>query len=171
MSQMGNVIICDDVDIGATTITDRARFSQTLIGKSTNISKLVQIGQNVTIREGCLAAAQTGIAIRTAILNFVVIGGQIGTAGHINIPDEIMIAGESSVASYKSKKGTQIGCRKQTWQSIYFSCSLESCVFIFHKSFRQFSTKINALLIIYFFTVCPREDTVLNKLGILCRRV
>ncbi|MDR0742072.1 MAG: UDP-3-O-(3-hydroxymyristoyl)glucosamine N-acyltransferase [Puniceicoccales bacterium] len=103
--QIGNVIIEDDVDIGANTTIDRARFSHTKIGKGTKIDNLVQIGHNVIIGSGCLIVAQTGIAGSTTIGNHVVIGGQVGIAGHLNIPDGVMIAGKSSVANYKPKMG------------------------------------------------------------------
>ncbi|MDR1457437.1 MAG: UDP-3-O-(3-hydroxymyristoyl)glucosamine N-acyltransferase [Puniceicoccales bacterium] len=103
--QIGNVIIGDDVDIGANTTIDRARFNHTKIGKGTKIDNLVQIGHNVIIGNGCLIAAQTGIAGSTTIGNHVVIGGQVGIAGHLNIPDGVMIAGKSSVANYKPKMG------------------------------------------------------------------
>ncbi|MDR1890637.1 MAG: UDP-3-O-(3-hydroxymyristoyl)glucosamine N-acyltransferase [Puniceicoccales bacterium] len=103
--QIGNVVIGDDVDIGANTTIDRARFSHTKIGKGTKIDNLVQIGHNVTIGEGCLIIAQTGISGSTTIGNHVIIGGQVGIAGHINIPDGVWIGGKSSVVSYKSKMG------------------------------------------------------------------
>ncbi|MDR1528118.1 MAG: UDP-3-O-(3-hydroxymyristoyl)glucosamine N-acyltransferase [Puniceicoccales bacterium] len=103
--QIGNVIIEDDVDVGANTTIDRARFSHTKIGKGTKIDNLVQIGHNVIIGNGCLITAQTGIAGSTIIGDYVVIGGQVGIAGHLNIPNGTMIAGKSSVASYKPKMG------------------------------------------------------------------
>jgi UDP-3-O-[3-hydroxymyristoyl] glucosamine N-acyltransferase len=100
--QLGNVIIGDDVEIGANATVDRARFSCTKIGRGTKIDNLVQIGHNVTIGDGCIIIAQTGISGSTTIGNHVVIGGQVGIAGHLHIPDGVMIAGKSSVASYKS---------------------------------------------------------------------
>jgi UDP-3-O-[3-hydroxymyristoyl] glucosamine N-acyltransferase len=103
--QIGNVIIGDDVDIGANSTIDRARFEHTVIGRGTKIDNLVQIGHNVIVGEGCLIVAQTGISGSTTIGNYVVIGGQVGVAGHITIPDGVMIAGKSSIPSYKDKYG------------------------------------------------------------------
>ena len=103
--QIGNVIIEDDVDIGANSTVDRARFGSTIIGNGTKVDNLVQIGHNVRIGHHCLIVSQTGISGSTTIGNYVVIGGQVGIAGHIEIPDGIMIAGKSSVASYHKKYG------------------------------------------------------------------
>jgi UDP-3-O-[3-hydroxymyristoyl] glucosamine N-acyltransferase len=103
--QIGNVVICDDVDIGANSTIDRARFEHTIIGRGTKIDNLVQIGHNVIIGEGCIIVAQTGISGSTVIGNHVIIGGQVGIVGHITIPDGVMIAGKSSVAGYKEKYG------------------------------------------------------------------
>jgi UDP-3-O-[3-hydroxymyristoyl] glucosamine N-acyltransferase len=103
--QMGNVVICDDVDIGANSTIDRARFEHTVVGRGTKIDNLVQIGHNVSIGEGCLIVAQTGISGSTTIGNYVVIGGQVGIAGHIAIPDGVMIAGKSAIPSYRPSEG------------------------------------------------------------------
>jgi UDP-3-O-[3-hydroxymyristoyl] glucosamine N-acyltransferase len=103
--QIGNVVVCDDVDIGANTTIDRSRFGHTIIGRGTKIDNLVQIGHNVVIGEWCIIVAQTGISGSTVIGNYVVIGGQVGIAGHITIPDGVMIAGKSAIPSYKSKNG------------------------------------------------------------------
>jgi UDP-3-O-[3-hydroxymyristoyl] glucosamine N-acyltransferase len=105
LPQIGNVVIGDDVDIGANTTIDRARFGHTRIGRGTKIDNLVQIGHNVVVGEHCLIAAQTGISGSTALGNHVALGGQVGIAGHIEIPDGIMVAGKSSVAGYHAKYG------------------------------------------------------------------
>ncbi|MDR1432758.1 MAG: UDP-3-O-(3-hydroxymyristoyl)glucosamine N-acyltransferase [Puniceicoccales bacterium] len=103
--QVGNVVIGDDVDIGANSTIDRARFGHTNIGRGTKIDNLVQIGHNVSVGDGCLIVSQTGISGSTTIGNYVIIGGQVGIAGHISIPDGIMIAGKSSVPGYKKRDG------------------------------------------------------------------
>ncbi|MDR3274365.1 MAG: UDP-3-O-(3-hydroxymyristoyl)glucosamine N-acyltransferase [Puniceicoccales bacterium] len=99
MPQIGNVIVEDDVEIGANTTIDRARFSSTRIGTGTKIDNLVQIGHNVVIGKHCLIVAQVGIAGSTTIGNHVVIGGQSGTVGHIHIGDNAMIAGQTGITS------------------------------------------------------------------------
>lgn len=96
--QVGNVITGDDVDIGANTTIDRARFGATIVGRGTKIDNLVQIGHNVRIGEGCLIVAQVGISGSTEVGNFVIIGGQAGLAGHLKVGDNARIAGQSGVA-------------------------------------------------------------------------
>lgn len=97
--QIGNVVIEDDVEIGANTTIDRARFGHTIIGRGTKIDNLVQIGHNVIIGRNCIIVSQTGIAGSTTIGNYVTIGGQVGVAGHLTIGDGSMVAGKSSVPS------------------------------------------------------------------------
>jgi len=96
--QIGRVIIGDDVEVGANTTIDRARFSETRIGKGTKIDNLVQIGHNVTIGEHCLIVAQVGISGSTAIEDRVVIGGQTGVVGHITIGEGAQIGAQSGVS-------------------------------------------------------------------------
>jgi UDP-3-O-[3-hydroxymyristoyl] glucosamine N-acyltransferase len=105
LPQIGNVIIEDDVDVGANTTIDRARFGNTVVGQGTKIDNLVQIAHNVTIGRGCIIVAQTGISGSTTIGNYAIIGGQVGIAGHVAIPDGIMIAGKAAVSSYKPGDG------------------------------------------------------------------
>lgn len=95
--QIGRVIIEDDVDIGANTTIDRARFDCTRIGAGTKIDNLVQIGHNVVIGKHCLIVAQVGISGSTIIEDHVVIGGQTGVAGHIRIGKKSTIGGMSGV--------------------------------------------------------------------------
>lgn len=99
LPQIGNVVIGDDVEIGANATIDRARFSSTRIGAGTKIDNLVQIGHNVTIGEHCLIVAQVGIAGSVTIGDRVVIGGQSGIVGHVHIGDGTMIAGQAGITS------------------------------------------------------------------------
>ncbi|MDR3144529.1 MAG: UDP-3-O-(3-hydroxymyristoyl)glucosamine N-acyltransferase [Puniceicoccales bacterium] len=105
MPQIGNVIIGDDVDIGANSTIDRARFGHTTVGNGTKIDNLVQIGHNVTIGSKCILVSQVGIAGSTAIGNNVIVGGQAGIAGHLHIPDGVQVAAKCGIASYKPKMG------------------------------------------------------------------
>ncbi|MDE6432486.1 MAG: UDP-3-O-(3-hydroxymyristoyl)glucosamine N-acyltransferase [Opitutales bacterium] len=95
--QIGNVVIEDDVEIGANTTIDRARFSSTVIGRGTKIDNLVQIGHNVHIGKCCLIVSQVGIAGSTTLEDYVVIGGQSGIAGHITIGARTMAGGQSGI--------------------------------------------------------------------------
>ncbi len=96
--QIGRVVLHDDVEIGANTTIDRARFSETIIGEGTKIDNLVQIGHNVVIGKHCMLCAQVGISGSTTIEDYVVIAGQAGLGGHITIGRGTKIAGGAGVA-------------------------------------------------------------------------
>jgi len=96
--QVGTVEIDDDVEIGANTTIDRARFDKTIIGRGTKIDNLVQLGHNVVIGANALIVAQAGISGSTILGNNVTIGGQAGTVGHINIGDQAVVTAQSGVA-------------------------------------------------------------------------
>jgi UDP-3-O-[3-hydroxymyristoyl] glucosamine N-acyltransferase len=95
--QIGNVVIHDDVEIGANVTIDRGALGPTTIGKGTKIDNLVQIAHNVTIGEHCLIIAQVGISGSTKLGNYVTVAGQAGIAGHLKIGDRVTIAGKSGI--------------------------------------------------------------------------
>jgi UDP-3-O-[3-hydroxymyristoyl] glucosamine N-acyltransferase len=95
--QIGNVVIGDDVEIGAGVTIDRGALSPTVIGKGTKIDNLVQLGHNVQIGEGCLLVSQVGIAGSAKLGNYVVIAGQAGVAGHLKIGNHVVIGAKSGV--------------------------------------------------------------------------
>ena len=95
--QVGTVVIGADVEIGANSTLDRARFSRTVVGEGTKIDNLVQVGHNVVIGRHCLVCAQAGISGSTTIEDFVIIGGQAGLAGHITIGRGAKIDGQTGV--------------------------------------------------------------------------
>ncbi|MEA2095250.1 MAG: UDP-3-O-(3-hydroxymyristoyl)glucosamine N-acyltransferase [Candidatus Cloacimonadota bacterium] len=95
--QVGNVIIEDDVEIGANSAIDRATLGSTIIGKGTKIDNLVQVGHNCQIDENSVLCAQTGLAGSTIIGKTVYIAGQVGVAGHLKIDDRAMIGAQSGV--------------------------------------------------------------------------
>ena len=95
--QIGRVIIENDVEIGANTAVDRARFNETRIGEGTKLDNLVQVAHNVVLGKHCLVAAQVGISGSTTLDDYVVIGGQAGVAGHLHIGAQTMIGGQSGV--------------------------------------------------------------------------
>jgi UDP-3-O-[3-hydroxymyristoyl] glucosamine N-acyltransferase len=96
--QLGIVQIDDEVEIGANTTIDRARFGRTWIQKGAKIDNLVQIAHNVVIGKNSVIAAQTGISGSTRIGEKVMIGGQVGVNGHIEIGDGTMISPKSGIA-------------------------------------------------------------------------
>lgn len=95
--QVGNVLIESDVEIGANSTLDRARFSQTIVGEGTKIDNLVQIAHNVVIGKHCLICAQVGISGSTTLADYVVLGGQAGLAGHLSIGKGCKVDGQSGV--------------------------------------------------------------------------
>jgi len=95
--QIGNVVIGDDVEIGAGVTVDRGALGPTIIGKGTKIDNLVQIAHNVEIGEGSLIIAQVGIAGSSKLGNYVVIAGQAGIAGHLKIGNKVTIGAKAGV--------------------------------------------------------------------------
>lgn len=97
--QVGNVVIEDDVEIGACSTIDRATTGSTLVKKGTKIDNLVHLAHNVSVGENCFFVAQTGIAGSTRIGNNVTFAGQSGCAGHITIGDYSVFAARSAPIS------------------------------------------------------------------------
>jgi UDP-3-O-[3-hydroxymyristoyl] glucosamine N-acyltransferase len=97
--QVGTVVVGDDVEIGANSTIDRARFSHTVIGEGTKIDNLVQIGHNVVIGRHCLICGQAGISGSTTLEDYVVLGGQVGLAGHIKLGRGAQVGAQSGVPS------------------------------------------------------------------------
>jgi UDP-3-O-[3-hydroxymyristoyl] glucosamine N-acyltransferase len=95
--QIGNVVLEDDVEVGANVTIDRAATGSTVIGKGTKIDNLAMIAHNVTIGENSIVIAQVGIGGSTEIGRGVNLGGQAGVAGHIKIGDGAAIAGQAGV--------------------------------------------------------------------------
>jgi UDP-3-O-[3-hydroxymyristoyl] glucosamine N-acyltransferase len=95
--QIGNVVIEDDVEIGANVTIDRARFDRTIIRKGTKIDNLVQIAHNVDVGENTIIVAQTGIAGSTTIGKNVILAGQSGVIGHVKIGDNAVVAARAGV--------------------------------------------------------------------------
>jgi UDP-3-O-[3-hydroxymyristoyl] glucosamine N-acyltransferase len=95
--QIGNVIIEDDVEIGANTTIDRATLGITLIRKGVKLDNHIQIAHNVEIGENTVIAAQTGIAGSTKIGSNCLIGGQVGVAGHLTIGNNVRVQAQSGI--------------------------------------------------------------------------
>lgn len=97
ISQIGNVVIGDNVEIGANTTVDRATMGSTVIHKGVKLDNLIQIGHNVEIGEHTVMAAQVGVAGSTKIGSHNQIGGQVGFAGHIKVGDNNKFGAQSGV--------------------------------------------------------------------------
>ncbi len=95
--QAGNVVIHDNVEIGANTTIDRATLGSTVIHSGVKIDNLVQLAHNVEIGENTVIAAQTGISGSTKIGKNCLIAGQVGIVGHLNIGDNVKIGAQSGI--------------------------------------------------------------------------
>lgn len=108
IQQLGNVVIEDDVEIGANTTVDRATMGSTLIRKGVKIDNLCQVAHNVEVGQDTVMAAMTGIAGSVKIGRHCIFGGQSGVAGHITIADDTTLAAQSGIIASVRKPGTTL---------------------------------------------------------------
>lgn len=108
IAQIGNVIIEDDVEIGANTTIDRATMGSTVIRKGVKLDNLIQVAHNVEIGANTVIAAQTGISGSTKIGKNCVIGGQVGIVGHIHIADGTRINAQSGLSKSVNNENTTL---------------------------------------------------------------
>jgi UDP-3-O-[3-hydroxymyristoyl] glucosamine N-acyltransferase len=106
--QIGNVLIEDNVEIGANTTIDRATIGSTIIRAGAKLDNLIQIAHNVEVGNDTVIAAQVGISGSTKIGNKVMIGGQAGFAGHLQIADGSRIGAQSGVGKSLKKPNSAI---------------------------------------------------------------
>jgi UDP-3-O-[3-hydroxymyristoyl] glucosamine N-acyltransferase len=107
--QVGIVEIQDDVEVGANTCIDRARFGRTVIGEGTKIDNLVQIAHNVRIGKHCLIVAQSGVAGSSKLGNYVTIAAQAGVAGHLELADQAILSAQSGLLKNITEPGVFMG--------------------------------------------------------------
>lgn len=105
IAQIGNVVIGDDVEVGANTAIDRATMGSTVIGKGVKIDNLVQIAHNVEVDAHTVIAGQAGISGSTKIGKNAVIGGQVGIAGHLNIANGSQLSAQTGINSSITEEG------------------------------------------------------------------
>lgn len=107
--QTGNVVVEDDVEIGANTVIDRATMGSTLVKKGVKLDNLIQVAHNVEIGENTVIAAQTGIAGSAKVGKNCMFGGQCGIAGHLTVGDGTKLGAQAgvqgSITSEQGKKG------------------------------------------------------------------
>ncbi len=106
---LGNVIIGDDVEIGANSCIDRARLHSTRIGRGTKIDNLVQVAHNVDVGEDNILVAHVGIAGSSSTGRWCVLAGRAGLSDHIKLCDKVVIAACSAVAKDITTPGTYVG--------------------------------------------------------------
>lgn len=95
--QLGNVVLEDDVEIGANTTVDRAVMGSTIIRKGVKLDNLIQVAHNTEIGENTVVAAQTGIAGSSKVGKSCMIGGQVGISGHLHIADNAQIGAQTGI--------------------------------------------------------------------------
>jgi UDP-3-O-[3-hydroxymyristoyl] glucosamine N-acyltransferase len=109
LEQLGDVIIEDDVEIGANTTIDRARFKSTIIGQGSKIDNLVMIAHGVRVGPNNLFVAQSGIAGSSSTGTQVILAGQTGVVGHVELGDGVVVAAKSGVSKSLKKRGYYSG--------------------------------------------------------------
>lgn len=107
--QIGNVIIEDDVEIGANTTIDRAMMGSTIVHKNVKVDNLVQIAHNVEVGESTFLCAQVGIAGSSKVGKHCILTGQVGVAGHIEVTDNCIFGAQTGVAGSVRKPGMYQG--------------------------------------------------------------
>jgi UDP-3-O-[3-hydroxymyristoyl] glucosamine N-acyltransferase len=106
--QIGNVIIENNVEIGANCAIDRATMGSTIIRNGVKLDNLIQIAHNAEVGEQSVMAAQTGISGSTKVGKRCMFGGQVGSAGHITIADNVKIGAQSGIANSIKQEGIAV---------------------------------------------------------------
>ena len=109
LPQIGNVIIEDDVEIGANTTVDRAMMGSTVVRRNAKIDNLVQVAHNVEVGESTFLCSQVGIAGSSKIGGHCILAGQVGVAGHIEVADNCVFGAQTGVAGSVRKAGMYQG--------------------------------------------------------------
>lgn len=110
VSQIGNVVIEDNVEIGSNTTIDRATMGSTIIRRGAKLDNLIQIAHNVEVGENTVIAAQTGVAGSTKIGRNCMFGGQVGVTGHVTVADGSRFAAQTGIAgAIKRENGVWMG--------------------------------------------------------------
>lgn len=106
--QIGNVVIEDDVEVGANSTIDRATLGSTLVKSGAKLDNLIQIAHNVEVGNNTVIAAQAGVSGSTKIGNNVMIGGQVGMVDHIQIADGVKIGAQSGITKSIKVPGSMV---------------------------------------------------------------
>lgn len=110
IAQIGNVVIEDNVEIGANTTVDRATMGSTRVKQGTKLDNLIQVAHNVEVGSNTVIAAQAGIAGSSKVGDNCMIGGQVGIAGHIAIGNKVNIGAQSGVPNNVAENSNILGC-------------------------------------------------------------
>lgn len=143
--QLGNVVIEDDVEIGANTTIDRAVMESTIIRKGAKLDNLIQIAHNVEIGENTGLAAQVGISGSTKIGKNCVFGGQVGLGGHIKIGDNVSLGAQSGVISNIESGKTLMGSPPIDVKNFFRSSLIFQKLPDIYRTVNQLQKEIEAL--------------------------
>jgi UDP-3-O-[3-hydroxymyristoyl] glucosamine N-acyltransferase len=113
--QVGNVVIEDDVEVGACSVINRARLGSTVIGRGSKLDHQVFVAHNVRMGQACLMIGQSGVAGSTTLGNGVILAGQAGVSGHLKVGDGAQIGGGSKVGTDVPPGARMIGYPAQHW--------------------------------------------------------
>lgn len=140
--QVGIVEIQDDVEVGANSCLDRARFGKTVIGEGTKIDNLVQIAHNVKIGKNCLIVAQSGVAGSSKLGDYVTIAAQAGVAGHLEIRDQAVLTAQSGLLKNITEPGVYMGTPARPMKSEQRKMALVSRLPKLRRELRELKKKL-----------------------------
>ena len=140
--QVGNVIIDNNVDIGANTVIDRATFESTVIGKGVKLDNLIQVAHNVKIGENTVIAAQTGISGSAIIGKNCRIAGQVGISGHLKIADKVTLGAKTGVLADINENEVKLGSPSMDRISFLKSYSIFRILPELNKKIKELEKKI-----------------------------
>lgn len=143
--QLGNVIIEDDVEIGANTVIDRAVMDATIIRSGVKLDNLIQIAHNVEIGENTAMAAQVGISGSTKVGKNCVLGGQVGLGGHITIGNNVSIGAQSGIISNIKPERNIIGSPAIDVRNFFKSSVLFSKLPDMYRTLNQLQKEMETL--------------------------
>ncbi len=143
--QLGNVVIGDNVEIGANTTIDRAVMNSTIIHSGVKLDNLIQIAHNVEIGENSAMAAQTGISGSTKVGRDCMIGGQVGLGGHLKIGDKVSIGAQSGIISNIEDGQSLIGTPAIELKKYFRSSILFSKLPEMYKTINQLQKELEDL--------------------------
>ena len=143
--QLGNVIIEDDVEIGANTTIDRAVMDSTIIRRGVKLDNLVQIAHNVEVGENTVMAAQVGIAGSVKVGKHCMFGGQVGLAGHIHVADHVVFGAQAGVISDVKEATTLLGAPASNAKNFMRSSAIFNRLPDIYRSLGQMQREIEQL--------------------------
>ncbi len=113
INSVGNVVLGDDVEVGANACIDRGTLGQTRVGRGTKIDNLVQVGHNVTIGENCLVVAQVGLGGSSSVGDRAVLGGQAGLPDHLSVGADAVVHAQAGITNHVAAQTVVIGSPAQ----------------------------------------------------------